>query len=91
MNSGKKLTKKKNLLCERIDDKIFIVDVKNGRCVVYELNETASIIWNLIGREISANALKQKIRRKFNNKKKLINDAEEFVLELSKRGLLIIK
>lgn len=76
------------LAYRKIQDEVYIVDVKNS--LLYKLNPTATLVWESIKNGDSIDEIVDKIVREYEvDTKTASEDVKDLIVELEQKGLIV--
>lgn len=82
-----KIVRQNNLTFSTIDDEVIMMNALKGE--YYGLNNTATVVWELLEKEISFKELIDKLLTKYNvNKATCLKEVEELLSHMKSKGLI---
>jgi hypothetical protein len=76
-----------NMICTEVDDVVVILDIESGK--FFQLNRTASQVWNLLEQPIPMPDLCARLEQDFAvNSQTCAEDVSAFITELAGSGLI---
>lgn len=86
----KNFIKNKTCLTTKLEGRMIILDTETG--VYFEINETGTIIWDLLSSSKSREKIIEKIMMEFNApENEIVRDVDDFLNMCIKKGLISVE
>jgi hypothetical protein len=84
------ITRNEKIMVADMDDEIVTMNIETGN--YYNLGKTGSVIWNMLERPISVEALIEELKKKYNvSEEQCKEETLAFLNQLNKEGLITVK